>query len=293
MCNAWNHAPGCKCGWGGEGHLGRPSYPPPQARSLAPAYRTLSSYTNPNALCPVCHEPVFFYQSPDGGRVFFDELGPPWPKHPCTDHSGVRSSANQSFSIQAQGPKASARGQTWSANEWKPFIYDDLYPSPPPYPCWVMRGQWGDRRVTLYVQIGRIERGALIQARNVKVGEYELSVLTVSSDSAEPVVRTCRAFNSPTHPELKVRRRRSSNSTATTKQNRALTAQVNAQAAAINKAKEKKVKKVAAVVDGPKPGKMVLIRQEHHELNAKDRQGRQHTVHVAVKKRRVVKLDRS
>lgn len=156
-----------------------------------------------------------------------------------------------------------------------------------------MRGQWGDRRVTLYVQIGRIERGALIQARNVKVGEYELSVLTVSSDSAEPVVRTCRAFNSPTHPELKVRRRRSSNSTATTKQNRALTAQVNAQAAAINKAKEKKVKKVAAVVDGPKPGKMVLIRQEHHELNAKDRQGRQHTVHVAVKKRRVVKLDRS
>tara|TARA_Y100001934_G_C11848619_1_gene538526 strand:+ start:390 stop:614 length:225 start_codon:yes stop_codon:yes gene_type:complete len=22
MCNAWNHPPGCTCGWGGEGHLG-------------------------------------------------------------------------------------------------------------------------------------------------------------------------------------------------------------------------------------------------------------------------------
>jgi hypothetical protein len=33
---------------------------------------------------------VYFYQSPYGGRVFFDELGPPWPKHPCTDTPVVR-----------------------------------------------------------------------------------------------------------------------------------------------------------------------------------------------------------
>jgi hypothetical protein len=42
------------------------------------------SYVNPNAKCPVCGADVYFYQSPYGGRVFFDELGPPWPKHPCT-----------------------------------------------------------------------------------------------------------------------------------------------------------------------------------------------------------------
>src|SRR5580698_9339053 len=42
------------------------------------------SYVNPNARCPVCGADVYFYQSPYGGRVFFDELGPPWPKHPCT-----------------------------------------------------------------------------------------------------------------------------------------------------------------------------------------------------------------
>jgi hypothetical protein len=52
---------------------------------------TYPSYVNPNAHCPVCGASVYFYQSPYGGRVFFDELGPPWPKHPCTDNPVVRS----------------------------------------------------------------------------------------------------------------------------------------------------------------------------------------------------------
>ena len=51
---------------------------------------TYPSYINPNARCPVCGASVYFYQSPYGGRVFFDELGPPWPKHPCTDNPIVR-----------------------------------------------------------------------------------------------------------------------------------------------------------------------------------------------------------
>jgi hypothetical protein len=32
---------------------------------------------------------VFFYQNSFGSRVFFDELGPPWPKHPCTDNGAT------------------------------------------------------------------------------------------------------------------------------------------------------------------------------------------------------------
>ena len=51
----------------------------------------------PNANCPVCNEPVFYYQNEFGSRVFFDELGPPWPKHPCTD--------NAQFRTYADGPK--------------------------------------------------------------------------------------------------------------------------------------------------------------------------------------------
>lgn len=46
-----------------------------------------SRIVDPNAECPVCGAPVFFYQNAFGSRVFFDELGPPWPKHPCTDNS--------------------------------------------------------------------------------------------------------------------------------------------------------------------------------------------------------------
>ena len=47
--------------------------------------------TNPNARCPVCGAAVYFYQSPDGGKVYFDELGHPWPKHPCMDQATVTS----------------------------------------------------------------------------------------------------------------------------------------------------------------------------------------------------------
>jgi hypothetical protein len=44
-----------------------------------------ASFVNPNAKCPICGEPVFYYESPYGGKVYFDSLGPPWPKHPCFD----------------------------------------------------------------------------------------------------------------------------------------------------------------------------------------------------------------
>ncbi len=48
-------------------------------------FRDVVSYVNPNANCPVCGDQVFYYRSRYGGRVFFDDLGWPWPKHPCTD----------------------------------------------------------------------------------------------------------------------------------------------------------------------------------------------------------------
>ena len=51
-------------------------------------------YVNPNAECPVCGAAVFFYQNSYGSRVFFDELGKPWPRHPCTIGSPPGTSAN-------------------------------------------------------------------------------------------------------------------------------------------------------------------------------------------------------
>ena len=104
MCNAWNHPPDCCCGWGGDGHVGgfgnyggyggggggsncRSTF---DGEVFEFPFVTYPSYVNPNARCPVCGADVYFYQSPYGGRVFFDDLGPPWPKHPCTDNPVVR-----------------------------------------------------------------------------------------------------------------------------------------------------------------------------------------------------------
>lgn len=60
--------------------------------SSAP-FRSVESYVDPNALCPICGASVFYYQSPTGGRLFFDALGWPWPKHPCTDKPAAQSRA--------------------------------------------------------------------------------------------------------------------------------------------------------------------------------------------------------
>jgi hypothetical protein len=37
-------------------------------------------------MCPVCGDAVYFNANEHGSRVFFDDLGPPWPKHGCTDN---------------------------------------------------------------------------------------------------------------------------------------------------------------------------------------------------------------
>lgn len=49
--------------------------------------KLIKSSTTPNVACPVCGKPVFYYQNEHNSRVFFDQLGPPWPKHACTDRS--------------------------------------------------------------------------------------------------------------------------------------------------------------------------------------------------------------
>ncbi len=105
MCNAHNHPPDCTCGWGGKDHKGkrtgtnsalivtrqvkikRKGVSFSDAFSVGARIQGLqkTAYVNSNAKCPVCGKRVFFYQSADGGRVFFDALGKPWPKHPCTD----------------------------------------------------------------------------------------------------------------------------------------------------------------------------------------------------------------
>lgn len=91
----YNHYTDCTCGWcvklGGGGRRAFNS-------AAADAYVILkergyregsyaSCFVNPNAHCSVCGAAVFFYANAHGSRVFFDDLGKPWPKHGCTDRA--------------------------------------------------------------------------------------------------------------------------------------------------------------------------------------------------------------
>ena len=89
MCNAWNHSSTCPCGWGGVGHKGRATISTKAfsfwPRNIPPIIGDVRSFSVPNASCPVCGATVFYYCNDYGSSVFFDEPGPPWSKHPCTD----------------------------------------------------------------------------------------------------------------------------------------------------------------------------------------------------------------
>jgi hypothetical protein len=75
--------------WDHAGYSGNPQATIQSYLAFYRANRSSSArFINPNAKCPLCGTPVFFYQNEAGSRVFFDEIGPPWPKHPCTDSTG-------------------------------------------------------------------------------------------------------------------------------------------------------------------------------------------------------------
>jgi hypothetical protein len=126
MCNAWNHSSNCTCGFGGDGYsgagntqsswgaLGRAHSP---TFGTAAYYASVQSYVNPNAKCPVCGAEVFFYRSPYDGRVFFDELGPPWPKHPCTDNNSIWNEQK----LQIKGETRSH--DRWQLEGWTPIFF--------------------------------------------------------------------------------------------------------------------------------------------------------------------------
>ena len=137
MCNARNHPPGCNCGWGGGWHSGgygssggHSSFFSTMLNSSGDSYRSYSSHpapfvsttvknmntnvlsgawTEPNATCPECGHGVYFVQTDNGGRVYFDELGPPWPKHVCTANAE---------DIKLPSP----RDSRWDRLGWKPLL---------------------------------------------------------------------------------------------------------------------------------------------------------------------------
>ena len=131
-CDGWNHSASCDCGWGGRSY-GR-NLPSERTfvctskwvnsqpgRPLATSIERLlpgtpRRFTNPNAHCPVCGASVFYFQNEFGSRVFFDDLGVPWPKHPCTDNDIYRYSRSARIlacELTTPTRRSNVRGYHW------------------------------------------------------------------------------------------------------------------------------------------------------------------------------------
>ena len=63
----------------------------PYEAAVSPSSTTVTdrpgTWIDPSARCPICGAEIFFYSNDFGSRVYFDDLGWPWPKHPCMDTS--------------------------------------------------------------------------------------------------------------------------------------------------------------------------------------------------------------
>ena len=191
MCNAWNHSPDCRCGWGGIGHLSQGGNFG-NTRWVGVTFKTynelLIGATYPNAHCPVCGAKVFFYESPYGGRVFFDELGPPWPKHPCTSHNQRVSVVRRiEIGVHSQ-PLVSSRP---FRDDWMPFLCEGVKSIASDRTIQRLEGWLDGERKTFYVRDGRFSEGAPFFLKKEN-HQWFVSTLAGDAESIEP--KTIRAF---------------------------------------------------------------------------------------------------
>lgn len=65
-----------------------PSWPT-RVQATVPGVRIAENWDpppeEPNAQCPICFQPVWFFRNKRGGCAYFDAIGKPWPLHPCMD----------------------------------------------------------------------------------------------------------------------------------------------------------------------------------------------------------------
>ena len=79
----------------------------------------LALVREPKRPCPECRKLVFYYQSVHGGRVFFDQLGPPWPKHSCTDRRTWNWGVGTGFELK-EGVTDLNSSPDWQHDGWAP-----------------------------------------------------------------------------------------------------------------------------------------------------------------------------
>lgn len=123
--------------------------PVPQKPKNYQGYRNREAFTIPNYTCKSCGASVFYYEHPNGAKVLFDQLGPPWPKHPCYEPKlSIPTSAEDKIAASTQ--------------HWQPLLISR-----------VVRLQTGGLRIE-----ARIKRGKLrfeldaAQVKKLDIDEY-------------------------------------------------------------------------------------------------------------------------
>ena len=134
----YNHYSWCNCGWCVKDRGYR--YTSPKTKAVTntkivkkstneyhyiPKIETYKSFTIPNVYCNCCGLPIFFYQSPYGGRVFFEELGPPWIKHCCEPKCCESTKENIPNRIIHRESINLDKKSTWEKDAWIPCIIVD------------------------------------------------------------------------------------------------------------------------------------------------------------------------
>lgn len=190
MCNAFNHPPNCSCGWGGvwygsnsdEGSWLFNKEPRPRklGRQRGTHENPTGGSTVPNSKCPVCGDSVFYYESPYGGRVFFDDLGPPWPKHPCT--SGDKSLA------------PIARPRPWQKRDWKHLSSVSIDKSKDLDFVYVLSGTNSYSQYKFYFSAPEIVMAEIVRYRPIKPGQFEVSILDYNTMNTDWLVWSGVAF---------------------------------------------------------------------------------------------------
>lgn len=179
MCNAHNHPPDCNCGWGGVWYGGGGGgdfatwlfNKPKAVRKTGLQTATLSPLAGglitPNATCPVCGAPVYYYESEYGGRVFFDELGPPWPKHPCTTHEPDRSPRQSSV--------------RWVDEGWKPLTAVNTAPKPGEANIYCVTGFSQGKKISFNFRADQVVMVDIFRYRPRGAGLFDISILDYDS----------------------------------------------------------------------------------------------------------------
>jgi len=138
------------------------------------------SYVNPNVECRCCGKPIHFYQSPYGGKVFFESpLGPPWIKHCCDKEKCCTS--------QGKNPKSATTSisNVRKIKDWKPYFViksESLRIKKTGLKTIYLKSLFNNLKYKFYIEKDvDIQEESLVFIKKISENYWELSFYTINS----------------------------------------------------------------------------------------------------------------